>query len=151
MKDMLKDPIRADNIRRRFESKVTKRKPNQCWEWRANRHRQGYGFFRLGRRMELAHRVAYLLAKGDPGELGVLHTCDNPCCVNPRHLKLGTQLDNMHDASRKGRLALPLAIIRRIRRRIRAGAREIDLLRELGISRGTSYRIRYNISYQLVK
>ena len=50
-----------------------------------------------------AHRLAYMLTKGEPGNLFVCHTCDNPRCINPDHLFLGTPKDNMQDKLRKGR------------------------------------------------
>lgn len=70
-----------------------------CWEWTGYREK-GYGRFRG----QLAHRIAYKRATGrDPGSLFVCHVCDNPPCVNPEHLWLGTNRDNQSDASIKGR------------------------------------------------
>src|SRR3990167_6332282 len=77
-----------------------------CWLWLGAKLKKGYGVFRetCPRRSVLAHRVAYELANGPiPGGKFVCHHCDNPSCVRPSHLFLGTQKDNMADCSRKGR------------------------------------------------
>jgi hypothetical protein len=74
--------------------------PSGCWEWTRARSHDGYGVYKKLR----AHRVAYELAFGPiPDGLSVLHHCDNPPCVNPARLFLGTQSDNMRDCYRKGR------------------------------------------------
>lgn len=86
----------------RFWSKVEK--AEGCWLWTAYRDDDGYGSIRVGRKAELAHRVAWWLTNGPiPPGLHVLHRCDRPECVNPDHLFLGTQLDNVVDMYRKGR------------------------------------------------
>lgn len=75
-----------------------------CREWNAFRNKQGYGQFRFQDRMQKAHRVSWILNKGEiPEELCVLHHCDNPPCVNPDHLWLGTDADNVADRDEKGR------------------------------------------------
>jgi hypothetical protein len=77
-----------------------------CWEWTAYRLPNGYGQFRLPSCHELAHRAAYRLFVGTPEEgADVMHSCDNPGCVNPAHLSLGSRTDNMQDCKKKGRNA----------------------------------------------
>ena len=77
---------------------------DECWPWQAASRRRGYGIFSVLKKDYVASRVAYQLATGtDPGELFVLHRCDNPPCCNPAHLFLGTHSDNMRDMVAKGR------------------------------------------------
>jgi len=88
----------------RFWSKVTK--TPTCWRWTAACSGRGYGVFKYRGRQDGAHRVSWLLTFGEiPDGLQVLHRCDNRWCVRPDHLFLGTQEDNMQDASRKGRMS----------------------------------------------
>ena len=88
----------------RFWQKVTKGNPDVCWEWNSNRSYNGYGRFRMPAGWYGAHRIAYTLTKGlIAKDALVLHTCDNPGCVNPGHLWLGNQTDNMADMFKKGR------------------------------------------------
>lgn len=78
---------------------------NGCWEWTGFKFPKGYGQFSLtinGDRY--AHRISYFLFKNvNPDKLAVCHTCDNPSCVNPNHMFLGTLNDNNQDMIRKGR------------------------------------------------
>lgn len=89
---------------KRFLSKVDIRAPHECWPWTANRHRKGYGLFKLERRNWKAHRVSWEMYEGQiPPGICVLHHCDNPPCVNPAHLFLGTHKLNAEDRDAKGR------------------------------------------------
>jgi hypothetical protein len=89
----------------RFEAKYIPVTESGCWLWEAFVDVDGYGTIWDGRikRSALAHRISYELYRGNPGEFHVLHLCDVRCCVNPNHLFLGTNLDNIADRHKKGR------------------------------------------------
>lgn len=89
----------------RFWRRVTK--TDTCWIWNGSSSKQGYGRFQIdgkGGPHLLAHRFSYTMHNGDiPDGMVVMHKCDNPSCVNPDHLGIGTYKDNMADMRAKGR------------------------------------------------
>ena len=149
MTDAFENNRREDKtktIQERFESEFTK--SDGCWEWEASKRGAGYGQFGISGRQQYAHRVAYQLYVGEiPEGLCVLHQCDNRKCVNPDHLFLGTQADNMRDCKNKGRHTRPdnsgeknnhskmtETQIIEIRAKYSEGATQSELAKEFGVS-----------------
>lgn len=80
------------------------KKTPACWLWTGVKNNKGYGLFFFDKKLKLAHRVLWEITNGNiPEGVHVLHRCDNPACVNPSHLFLGSQKDNMVDMTEKGR------------------------------------------------
>ena len=113
----MKGPARK-SIEERFWPKVNKNGTDGCWFWTASTNSSGYGQIGLGGHdgpPVAAHRVSWEIHNGPIpegnfyGTTLVCHHCDEPLCVNPDHLFLGTQFDNMRDASKKGRMKNPAA------------------------------------------
>ncbi len=105
MKTKEESIISDESAQKRFWSKVAITDADGCWNWSAFKNNQGYGQFGLGSgNMKAAHRLSWIMRNGPINNgLWVLHECDNPSCVNPNHLFLGTVADNNHDRDRKGR------------------------------------------------
>lgn len=126
-----------------------------CWEWQRCRTPQGYGQVWVSERQArtTAHRLAWELTHGPiPPGLFVCHHCDNPPCVNPAHLFLGTRTENGADAARKGRMShgeghykakLTDAQVRAIQAAQAAGARAKDLESQYGVTHKTLWQIRH--------
>lgn len=101
----------------KFWKKVQRGAPNECWPWIGAKDPGGYGRFLFRGKVVKAHRLALativdvdVIVAGRLGSTGVvvLHTCDNPDCVNPAHLRAGAQVDNVRDAASKKRMRGPV-------------------------------------------
>lgn len=128
--------------------RVQKKQKTGCWLWTGTKDGGGYGVLFWGphgRKHKGAHRVSYAAFVADPGALHVCHRCDNPSCVNPAHLFLGTPSENHRDKVAKGRANTPrgertggakltdecvLAIVRRLE----AGDRQADIANDYGVT-----------------
>ncbi len=105
-------PVRViESPEARFWSGVDK--SGDCWTWSRSRSkeprgRSGYGYIGVGGRLVLTHRFSWELHNGPiPAGMDICHRCDNPPCVRPDHLFVGTRADNMRDCRNKGRLNRP--------------------------------------------
>lgn len=100
-------PRQQLRLMERFEEKISPEPNTGCWLWTSAVTSRGYGTFRIADQDYLAHRLAFALWNGPIGAgLYVCHRCDQPLCVSPQHLFLGTPLENAQDCQRKGRGAV---------------------------------------------
>lgn len=147
-------PSRWGNYLERFWSNVPVLGPYECWPWAGATNACGYGVASPVGGTGLVHRQAWMFSIGPipPGHQ-VLHSCDNPPCVNPQHLFLGTQIDNIKDMVSKGRAKGPdserakfsklsWVKVAGIRSAIRSGAIEKQLAEQYGVSESTISDIR---------
>jgi hypothetical protein len=143
----------------RFVAKVKRPVSGEgCWLWTGATNPRGYGsiiILKPTKRVLSAHRVAYELYVGEiPAGMSVLHRCDVRNCVNPMHLWLGTQADNMADMNAKGRQRAPASerssnakltwpMVRELRSRIATGLWPLkELAKEYGIAYNTLLRVK---------
>jgi len=160
---------RSCSLEERFWEKVDVRGIDECWLWKASTQK-GYGQIGVkGRRApDKAHRVSWILHYGGiPNGMSVLHKCDNPICVNPSHLFLGTQADNMRDMDEKGRristgaknqrgehnnaAKLNDALVRYIREQQKIGRSNQSIADEIGVSRRTVAFVVSGITWSHVR
>lgn len=141
----------------RFWAKVDRGEaPNACWTWTGSTVGIGHGRFWANGRRVLTHRFSWEMANGPiPAGLLVCHHCDNPPCVNPAHLFLGTDADNSRDCVRKGRLVPPpvtrgerrwnakltAELVRRMRGEYADGATIDDLAPKYGVDRANVWAV----------
>ena len=91
------------NTLEKFHTRYLIDPQTQCWNWQGHKDRDGYGQWCWHGQVWLVHRFSAMLHIGDPKGMFVNHHCDNPSCVNPLHLYLGTPQDNMDDKVQRGR------------------------------------------------
>jgi hypothetical protein len=139
-----------------FWQKVDKGKENECWNWMGSVHYMwGYGHFRANGKQVAAHRYSWILVNGNiPKGLCVCHKCDNPKCVNPSHLFLGTVADNNLDKKLKGRQPPVIGEKNPRAKLTEENVREIrrlHILGESGASLGRKFGVVKEEIYDIVK
>lgn len=149
----VKPGFKAALLSEKFERNVDRTGgPDGCWPWKGALSSSGYGLIEKGK---LAHRYAWETYNGRPLGVGLFacHTCDNPPCVNPRHLFEGSHQDNMTDSARKGRKRLKTdgeknghaaftnEQVVEIRKELAAGMSRGVLAKKHGVARSTIKRI----------
>lgn len=127
--------------------------PDACWEWRRTKYPDGYGVLWDGARNRGAHIISWDLHNPDEPAAGksVLHKCDNPSCVNPHHLFLGTQSDNVNDMVSKGRHGFTKLTAAQVRQVRKAKGPQTEIAKKFGISQAQVSRIKLGQRRTLVK
>jgi len=157
MRTYRKIPTLSNRELKRFWSFVAKAGRNDCWEWQGHINPQtGYPVFVINRVHLYSHRISASLAGIDISESHACHKCDNPPCVNPRHLFPGNDSANMKDAERKGRIGvytqrgnyskIPSPEVVRAIREDKVGSQKAIALRH-GVHQSTVSRIHKGISW----
>lgn len=128
----------------RFWQSVRIGAQTECWEWTGSRETGGYGHFRVAGKLARTHRFSWQLHFGPiPKGSLVCHHCDNPPCVRPDHLFLGTDLDNNHDMIRKGRQRKAIGDANGMRKRPSIFAGERHPRAKLSDAQAAEIRRRY--------
>lgn len=134
---------------RTFWEKVNK--SGECWTWTRSKNSDGYGNISINGKLDKAHRVAWILTNGEiPNKLHVLHTCDNPSCVNPNHLYLGNHQDNMRDKRNRKRGRGQNGEKCHLSKLTENQVKEIRELSSTGISYKDLSK-KFNVSYQNIR
>lgn len=139
-------------MKERFFLKV--QKTGTCWLWTGSKNKQGYGYFKVNGKVEKAHRISYFIHNGKiPNKRNILHSCDNPFCVNPKHLFAGTQSENMIDCVKKKRHQNQILTEKQIpiiRKMYKEGKSQVEIGRKFGVARETIKNVITNIRWAYV-
>lgn len=138
----------------RFWSLVDVTDPAECWEWRGDTDRNGYGIFVWHGKRVGAHELALSFTTGEQRGSGLdtCHACDSPTCCNPAHLRFDTRLSNVQEMDARGRRRsaskLTAEQVVTLRERRAAGARQADLAAQYGITDGQVSMIVRGLRWQ---
>jgi hypothetical protein len=144
----------------RFFQKI--KKTEACWIWTGRKNWKGYGEVKCNNKSYKSHRLSWIIHFGCiPEKMCILHKCDNPCCVNPNHLFLGTHQDNMIDMFQKGRgnrafgtRVTPSKLneekVRSLRNDFYSGMKRDDILMKYSISKRAMYLVAKRITWKHV-
>jgi hypothetical protein len=150
-------------VEKRFWSKINKDTESGCYEWKGNLDKNEYGRFKVNYKDVRAHRFSYELHHGEiPEGMLVLHSCDNPKCVNPNHLSIGTHKENMLDRNNKNRQYKPKGSLHHnsklteekvliIKSKLISGEKEVDIAKEFNVSKRTIEHIKSGYSWSHVQ
>ena len=147
----------------RFWSYVDKKSVEECWEWKSYKGAGNYGHFYLNGKQIPAHRISWILENGpipendsNDNRICACHKCDNPSCVNPNHLFLGTDLDNMKDRDRKGRRTpfspignkngnstVSIETIKEIELLLKQGSKNVEIANQLDVSEALVSNVKH--------
>lgn len=152
-------PLNEHDIQR-YWSKVQKAGPDDCWIWIGTRHRTGYGIFTVRKKMYGPHRIALILdgrPQPPPPHQFALHgDCSNRLCVNPAHLRWGSNAENMADMVRlgrslKGERGKKAVLTERDVRAIRASSLQlVDLAKMYGVQKAAIWKVRQRVTWRHV-
>lgn len=160
--DPLTVRIIVGDDKKRILSSIKKSKAG-CWVWQKTIHAGGYGIVSLRGKHEMAHRAAWKVLVGEiPEGMQLNHTCHNRACINPDHLYLGTQIDNMRDmqdagrenkalGERGGMTVLTEVAVREIRKLIGEGWTNKDIARVFGVAPTTVSSIKRKRTWRWLK
>lgn len=145
---------RFKTLQERFDEKV-KVDPGGCWIWLGAHDKDGYGFIRIDGKNKKAHRISFELSTGIvlTPHIQVLHSCDNTACVNPKHLRVGSNSDNQIDAVVRGRhhsQKLTVENVVEIRRLCALGLSQAVTAKRFGICESHVYGIAQRLKWRHV-
>lgn len=141
--------LHTPTIEMRFWAFVEK--GGNCWVWTGQVNDAGYGILKIKGRRTRSHRVSFFIHSGVWPKLPILHSCDNPRCVNPDHLREGTLQENVVDMVQRNRQAagerhgmakLSDTDVITIRRCLLNGELQVDIAKRYNVSRDTIYRMK---------